>query len=270
MLYHCRRVTAFLAWTLLPAVVLAQNAANPSLQPAAPAALPPPTALPMPALSGLNQSNPFDPARKLWPERVPPVPPPPPPAPVTEEDLSVYGVVMAGGVQKALLKLGKRFSSVPVGSSGLASVSVGAQLGEFVLAQVQADQVLLEAPGGRQWIRFGPKADRQGTPPPLKLAQPGGGNFPGQVPAGGADAVAAVPAAPPGSGASAPPVQAVAASPGATPGAAPAPVAMGGLGAALAAALANQAAQQPPLNVPAAAPGVNPFEALLQQQNKGR
>ncbi len=270
MLYHCGRAAGSLALVLLPAIVCAQNATNATLQPAAPATVPKAVALPMPALGGLNQSNPFDPARKLWPERVAPVAPPPAPAPVTEEDLSVYGVVMAGGVQKALLKLGKRFSSVPVGSSGLASVSVGAQLGEFVLAQVQADQVLLEAPGGRQWIRFGTKADRQGAPASLKLGQPGSGNFPGLAPAGSAEAGGA----PPPQGFNAPPpAQAAVASPGAVPGAvAPAatPVAMGGLGAALASALANQAAQQPPLNVPAAAPGVNPFEALLQQQNKGR
>ena len=218
--------------------------------------------LPVPRLGGLAQSNPFDPDRKQWQARVPPPPPPPVPAPVTEEDLSIYGIVLAGGVQKVLLKPGKRFESVPVGPTGMAGVYVGGQLGEFVLAQVMPDQILLSAPGGQQWVRVGRKKDRSGssasarnpaTPSPVAGVAPTEANQssppvlmnPLTQLAGGGDSasasgfgggVAPVTSSPPGS-----------------------------LAAAIAAAQAKQGSQPTP-----PAPMVNPFEALLQQQKLGR
>lgn len=254
--------------------VFAQNALSP-------AASSKPVALPMPALGSLAQSNPFDPDRKVWPEHVPPPPPPPVPAPVTEDDLSVYGVVMAGGVRKALLKLGKRFGSVPVGPTGLASVHVGGQLGEFVLAQVTPDQILLSAPGGQQWVRIGNKKDRAGSSAAARAAAPQLGA--GPTTPGIASYAQATPFAQPVVGndpAAATNTQAAANPPGApalmgVPGApvgagsgAGAPVAApaGSLAAAIAAAQANQANQ--PGSSGGSAAVVNPFEALLQQQRK--
>lgn len=119
-----------------------------------------------PVLGGLSASNPFDPERKPWPDVVPPVAPVPAPEPVTDADLQVYGVVAVGSVRKAYLKLGPRFSGVQVGSNGFAAVNQGASIGEFVLADVQADQVLLQAPGGQQWVRFSSKKDRSAAPIP--------------------------------------------------------------------------------------------------------
>lgn len=256
--------------------VFAQNALSP-------AASSKPVALPMPALGSLAKSNPFDPDRKVWPEHVPPPPPPPVPAPVTEDDLSVYGVVMAGGVQKALLKLGKRFGAVPVGPTGLASVHVGGQLGEFVLAQVTPDQILLSAPGGQQWVRVGSKKDRAGSAAAARAAAPQQGA--GPTTPGIASYAQATPFAQPVAGndpaaaanmqtaANAPAAPASMGVPGVSLGAVPgagasAPVAApaGSLAAAIAAAQANQANQQGSSGGSAAV--VNPFEALLQQQRK--
>ena len=220
--------------------------------------------LPVPRLGGLAQSNPFDPDRKQWQAKVPPPPPPPVPATVTEDDLSIYGIVLAGGVQKVLLKPGKRFESVPVGPTGIAGVYVGSQLGEFVLAQVMPDQILLSAPGGQQWVRVGRKNDRSGTsasirnpamPSPVAGAAPtetnqsvspiqtnplpqlAGGSDSASSTSGFGGGLAQVTSSPPGS-----------------------------LAAAIAAAQAKQNGQP----TPPPAPMVNPFEALLQQQKLGR
>ena len=246
-----------------------------------------------PSLGDLSRSNPFDPNRKLWPDRTPPPPPPPVPAPVTDADLEVYGVVMAGGAQKALLKLGTRFAGVPVGPTGIAVVPVGAQLGEFVLTQVTPDQILLKAPGGEQWIRFSLKKDRAAgarmaqqapvaAPAPVQAAgfgTPAGAPFsaPFAAPASSASSAPATMlggvAASSGANTAAPPPTGVPIVPtgsGATGGqmdASPAAPPAGSLAAAIMAAQAAQKAAAEGGGA-APAPGINPFEALLQQQKK--
>lgn len=231
----------------------------------------------MPVLGVLRQSNPFDAERKLWPDRtpVPPPPPPPPvPTPVTDDDLEVYGVVSAGSVQKALLKLGKRFAQVPVGPTGLASVSVGSVLGEFVLAKVEPDQILLQAPGGQQWVRFSIKKERTGKgnnsagggtpssamPPPIAMNPP-------------PSMASTAPIAPPFQSSSSPVAASStptsdASSNNAAATATPPPTA-GSLAAAIAAAQAAQTAAGAGVT-PSIPPGMNPFEALLKQQQQGR
>lgn len=227
----------------------------------------------VPALGQLSQTNPFDAERKLWPDRTPPPPPPPVPAPVTDADLEVYGVVMAGGAQKALLKLGKRFEGVPAGPSGISVVPVGGRLGEFVLSQLKPDQILLKAPGGEQWIRFSVKKDRGGGPvanqaaaaqptatfqPPAQVPTFDGAGMapPAGAPFGMTSGAGGVPIAPGGAQAA---QDATSPPPAAQPG-------------SLAAAIfAAQAAQKTAADGSAPvtpAPGVNPFEALFQQQKK--
>jgi hypothetical protein len=238
-----------------------------------------------PALGQLSQTNPFDTERKLWPDRTPPPPPPPVSAPVTDADLEVYGVVMAGGAQKALLKLGKRFEGVPVGPNGIAVVPVGGQLGEFVLSQLTPDQILLKAPGGQQWIRFSAKKDRSSggqvanqTAAPL---QPQGqlpvfgatsvGSAPSGVPAGGSGGVPLIGGGSPqgmGSAAAGVPIgSAGGGAPSGQPEAPPAPP-PGSLAAAIFAAQAAQKAGADGAAPAGSAPGTNPFEALFQQQKK--
>lgn len=224
---------------------------------------PTPAAAPS-TLDAMAQGNPFDPERKPWPDVVPPPPPIPVPAAVTEADLQVYGVVVAGPVRKAILKLGPRFAGVPVGANGFAQVAQGGQLGEFTLAEVQPDQVLLRAVGGQQWVRFGIKKDRsaRGAAPVALSAQPQftpvmaaapttpGVPMVGQAPAapgfstGGPSANAAPTPSPPAAGAAVP----------------------GSLGAAIAAAMAAQNTSSGTASAPA--PMANPFEALLKQQQQ--
>jgi hypothetical protein len=205
---------------------------------------------------------------------------------VTDADLEVYGVVMAGGAQKALLKLGKRFEGVPVGPNGIAVVPVGGQLGEFVLSQLTPDQILLKAPGGQQWIRFSAKKDRSSggqvanqTAAPL---QPQGqlpvfgatsvGSAPSGVPAGGSGGVPLIGGGSPqgmGSVAAgrAPLAQLGEGAPSGQPEAPSAPP-PGSLAAAIFAAQAAQKAGADGAAPAGSAPGTNPFEALFQQQKK--
>ena len=246
---------------------------------------------PMPALGQFSHNNPFDPNRKLWPDRTPLPPPPPAPAPVTDADLEVYGVVMAGGAQKALLKLGRRFEGVPVGPSGIAVVPVGAQLGEFVLTQMTPDQILLKAPGGEQWIRFSLKKDRVSG---ARAGQqvPAAASSSAQTQVFGAPAVAPLgpPVANASTGANASAFGGTANAPGnhtapppngipivptgsavqggqGDPSTTASPA--GSLAAAIMAAQAAQKAAGAEGGLPPAPPpGVNPFEALFQQQKK--
>lgn len=114
-------------------------------------------------LSVLEQSNPFDPQRKLWPDKVPapPAPPlPPPPPPVTDQDLQLYGVVIVGQTKKATVKLGKRFSQLLADGRDFVTVSEGQNLGEYTLAEIQASSIVLSAPGVRETIHFNKKTDR--------------------------------------------------------------------------------------------------------------
>ncbi|MEN9842920.1 MAG: hypothetical protein RLZZ612_749 [Pseudomonadota bacterium] len=250
------------------AVSPSASASSPSEAKAAPASEPPPS----PVLGGLRQTNPFDANRQLWPDRtpVPPPPPPPPvPTPVTDEDLEIYGVVRAGSVQKALLKLGKRFANVPVGPTGLASVAVGTPLGEFVLAKVEPDQILLQAPGGQQWVRFSVKKERtaKGNAAPMSVSASTTMANPmasAPAPAGNPFGVALMPTGSSSSNeASASPTSGVAAV--APPPPTMPPAAPGSLAAAIAAAQAAQTASGAAV-APAIPQGVNPFEALLKQQ----
>lgn len=225
-------------------------------------------------LSGLATSNPFDPQRKPWPDAVPVVPPPPPPpvpAPVTEADLQIYGVVV-GDTRKAILKLGPRFAGVPARANGFVTLDQGASVGEFVLARVDPDQVLLQAPGGQQWVRFNTKKDRvaaavpQGTKAgglPVVPPQTNGAPMQSMAPPLGQPGGAAPPVAALGSGGSLPePTGAAPAMfvPPATPTSTPPASGAGSLAAAIAAAQSGQALAAPVT--------VNPFLQLLQSQQK--
>jgi hypothetical protein len=182
--------------------------------------------------------------------------------------LEIYGVVSVGQVQKALLKLGKRFANVPVGPTGLASVSVGTAIGEFILAKVEPDQILLQAPGGQQWVRFSIKKERT-----AKGNAPAGASMPASTPiAASAPMAVPAPAANPFGAVIQPPVAASApmdapAQQAPAMPSPPPPAAPGSLAAAIAAAQAAQAASGSAV-APAIPPGMNPFEALLKQQGR--
>ncbi len=119
---------------------------------------------------------------------------------VTDQDLQLYGVVIAGSVKMANVRLGPRFASAATEGRPFSTFREGQALGEFTLAQVHPTHVVLSAPGGQQSIYFTKKTDRAagpGTPPPVAQAQsPVQGATPVvQSPAGDAAATQAAAAA---------------------------------------------------------------------------
>lgn len=121
---------------------------------------------PTPYLSELENSNVFDPERKMWPDRRPPPsppPPPPPPPPVTDKDLQLYGVVIVGQTKRATIKVGSRFAQLDTQGRGFVSVSEGQVLGEWTLAEIYPTHLVLGAPGGKQHVMFNKKTDRVAT-----------------------------------------------------------------------------------------------------------
>jgi hypothetical protein len=114
----------------------------------------------------LEGTNPFDSKRAMWPDRAPPAPPPPAPPPpeaISDQDLQLYGVTIVGNSRMATFKVGKRFAGIATEGRGFATLSQGQRLGEFTVAQVLPDQVVLQAPGGQQVVRFNKKSDRSST-----------------------------------------------------------------------------------------------------------
>lgn len=219
---------------------------------AAVAAPSPPAAMP-PAATPIHAggANPFDAQRKAWPDRVPPVPPPPPPPPpavVTDQDLQLYGVVIAGSVKMANVRLGPRFASAATEGRPFSTFREGQSLGEFTLAQVHPTHVVLSAPGGQQSIYFTKKTDRAAGPgAPAPVAQ-------GQAPVQGATPVVQAPAGDPAA------TQAAAAAVAPPPG-----------------ANVGQAAQQQAAAAPAAPPAANSpnaantvFNSLSEALNAAR
>lgn len=164
-------------------VAAASAASSPqsSVSPAAPGATP--QALVPPSLQITNL---FDKERKVWPDRVPPPPPPPPPpapAAVTDQDMQLYGVVIAGSVKRATVKVGKRFASAAPEGRAFASLQEGQPLGEFTLAQIHPTHIVLQASGGQQSVYFTKKTDR-GSAASTMAAAPvqGASTAPGESP----------------------------------------------------------------------------------------
>lgn len=154
------RVLRFLACLLpLACAATVQAQALPSAAVSAGAA-------PSANLSFLEGINPFDGQRATWPDRVPPPPPPqpppppPPPVPVTDQDLQLYGVTLVGNQRLATVKVGKRFAdSIPQGRA-FTTLAQGQAIGEFTIATINPDSVLLQAVGSQQRLTFTSKTDR--------------------------------------------------------------------------------------------------------------
>lgn len=191
----------------LMAIALVSGVANAQVQPG-PSAQPPSIpamAQPAPMVPlSLAETNPFDPERKVWPDRVPPPPPvAPPPAPpaVTDEDMQVYGVIITGEGKRATVRVGKRFAHLAPAGRAFATVTEGQTLGEFILSAVRPDHLVLFAPGGEQRLYFTAKTDRAAGQSAVVAAAPApvqGATNP-QADAGAAGGGAASPSgAPPG------------------------------------------------------------------------
>ncbi len=116
----------------------------------------------------LESTNRFDRDGKMWPDRAPPPAPPPlppPPAPVTDQDMQLYGVVIVGHTKRATVKVGSRFARLAVPGRAFVTLTEGQSLGEFTLSEIQANQLVLSAPGGKQMVGFTKKTDRLSSPP---------------------------------------------------------------------------------------------------------
>lgn len=103
--------------------------------------------------------NPFDPEHRAWPDIEPA------PAPISTEDVQLYGVVIAGNVKRAVVKVGGNLKHL-AGPNGRAFLTVreGQTLGAYVVGEIQPHQVLLSAGSTRQSVVFGKKTDRPLAP----------------------------------------------------------------------------------------------------------
>lgn len=238
-------------------------------------ALVPKALTPAPYLSSLENSNVFDPQRRMWPDRRPPPSPPPPPPPpplVTDKDLQLYGVVIVGQTKRATIKVGSRFAQLDTQGRGFVSVSEGQALGEWTLAEIHPTHLVLGAPGGQQNVMFNKKTDRVATAglQPTQSTPSGSSN----ETSSNALTAAAAAQQPADSNATRP---AGAAALGGTPVAGSAPVPPtgadntiknaqpGSLAAAISAAQAAAAAAPPSQNAPPPA-NFNPFLQLFPKQ----
>ena len=125
----------------------------------------------------IAEQNLFDPQRKPWPE--------PAPAsaaavsPLGPDDIQVQGVVLLGGVKRAVVRLGGRMRQfAPGGAAGRLNVvlSEGQALGGYTLESVQAQQLVFAFGDNRFMVPFTRSARRElasapSAPPVLPVIQ---------------------------------------------------------------------------------------------------
>lgn len=149
----------------------------------------------------IAEKNPFDREHRAWPDIVPP---PAPPAPISADDLQLYGVVIAGNVKRAVVKVGGNMKHL-AGPNGRAflSISEGQALGSYVVSEIQPHQVLLSAGATRQVVVFGKKTDRplapmmaMSAPPPPPANAPSTPDLAAAISSASASASAPPPPAP--------------------------------------------------------------------------
>lgn len=128
-----------------------------------------------PSLERIVTSNPFDPKRQSW---QPPIPPPPPPPALTESEVRVRGIILAGSTRKALLEvLSPKLQAPPQAGKParpLRLVGVGDNLGEYRISQINASEVVLDAGSGTTTLPYqivkGRPAVGTALPPPDQVA----------------------------------------------------------------------------------------------------
>jgi hypothetical protein len=100
-------------------------------------------------------------------------PPPPPPPPLTDQDLQLYGVVVAGNVKRATVRVGGRLTSMQQNGRAFITIGEGQALGEYSVASIEPSQIVLAAQGTRQTVVFTKKNDRPAAvivPPVIQAA----------------------------------------------------------------------------------------------------
>jgi len=236
----------------------------------------------------IAEQNLFDPQRKPWPE---PAAPADAASPLAPDDIQVQGVVVVGGVKRAIVKLGGRLRQfAPGAAAGRLNVvlSEGQALGGYTLESVAAQQLVFVSGGNRFMVPITRNAQRetasaQSAPLPVIQsatlpvaepqfipAQPAPGAVPPQFPPPAASVMTPQPAPAPTRA----PTQAAGQFPGgpaqqagttaaapASPSAAPAAAAPGGMSLLEAIQAAEAARRAGQLS---AAPPFNPFQPRPQ------
>ncbi|WP_374355827.1 hypothetical protein [Chitinimonas sp.] len=135
------------ATTATPASATA-SAAKPANKPAV-VVKPDPTLIPA--------QNPFDPQRKPW--LLPPPPPPPVPA-LSNDDIRIHGVIIAGDVRKALIELVAPRLLPPPPAAGKSParpyrmVTVGDDVGGYRVVDITPAELVFELGGARSNMPF--------------------------------------------------------------------------------------------------------------------
>lgn len=110
----------------------------------------------------IAEQNLFDPQRKPWPE--PAAAPAAAASPLAPEDIQVQGVVVLGGVKRAIVKLGGRLRQfAPGAAAGRLNVvlSEGQALGSYTLESVDAQQLVFVSGDNRFMVPFTRNAPRE-------------------------------------------------------------------------------------------------------------
>ena len=113
----------------------------------------------------IAEQNLFDPQRKPWGELEPRAAPVATPSP---EEIQVLGVVLVGGLKRAIVKLGGRmrqFAPGAPGGRGNAVLSEGQSVGGYTLETVEPNQVVFASGSNRFTIRITRSAQRDAGPP---------------------------------------------------------------------------------------------------------
>jgi len=107
----------------------------------------------------IAEQNLFDPQRKPWSEPAPLAAVPT----LTPEDIQIQGVVVLGGVRRAIVKLGGRLRQfAPGGAAGRfnAVLGEGQVVGGYTLESVEAKQLVFASGGNRFTVPFTRSAQR--------------------------------------------------------------------------------------------------------------
>ena len=86
--------------------------------------------------------------------------------------MQLYGVVITSQGKRATVKVGQRFANLATAGRSFANLTEGQVVGEFTLAAIHPDHLVLRATGGEQRVYFTRKTDRMASPATQVTAAP--------------------------------------------------------------------------------------------------